>query len=308
MRAPNIKLSVKNPDGSASDQGNWVTLYALDSEGRQNWVAGGSTDILGNAFFDVDTSKYTKFTINIDPQQSNHNVATTSLTNSGNGYLPSEINNHSFRLSTPNLTISANAKTISGSTIVNSWGWFGVERLNPSDRSSLGWIKGQGLDQNGTGVINLPPSGEFVLHVYPGPNRVGAQTDCIVTTDSGGVVSILSGHCAAGALVGTTLTLDLDKGNVYGKVVDSAGNPVANAIVYAQVTPGGNDKTAIVGTTDSNGNYGLTLSMASVWIISVVPFNDSNGTTQLTKGTGDPFTPNSMASTSMEKNFQLSSK
>jgi branched-chain amino acid transport system substrate-binding protein len=308
MSAPNIKLSVKNPDGSASGTGNWVSLYAQDADGNQNWIAGSNTDDLGNAFFNVDTSSFTKFTINIEPNQFNHEVSTTTLTNAGNGYLLSEINNQSFRLNTPNLTIASNAKTISGSTIVNSWGWFGVERLNPSDRSSLGWIRGQGLDQNGSGVSNLAPSSEFVLHIYPGPNRVGAQTDCIVTTDSGGVVSILSGHCAAGALVGTTLTLDLDKGNVYGKVVDSAGNPVVNAIVYAQVTPGGNDQTAIVGTTDSNGNYGLTLSTASVWIISIVPFNDSNAVTQLTKSTGDPFTPTSMSAASVEKNFQLSAK
>jgi hypothetical protein len=307
MLAPNLKISVLNIDGTPAGTNSYVQLYGFDQKLNKIWLGCTWTDATGSTYFNVDTSTFTSFGIHVEPGSS-QTAAGIDYDNNGAGYSLADINNHSFRLGQPNLTLIAIGKNSSGNSRNNSWGWFNVIQIDPITHNDVKWIAGLGFDQSGSHTLFLPPSSSYRIRIYPGPYVVGAETDCLVTTNSSGVVSLVADQCGVSTLNGATLSVNLSAGNVYGTVTDKSGNPVANAIVYAQVVTGGTEKTAVVGTTDSSGNYGLSLNNMTSYTISIIPFNDSNSGVQLLRSTSDPFTVTSLSPGAIRKDFQLGTK
>ena len=158
-------------------------------------------------------------------------------------------------------------------------GWVGIENVNISDTSTIGWYNGYGLDQLGTTSISLPSSSRFKLTVYPSPGVAGVSTSCYLTTDGAGTVNALAGNCSAGsAVVSKLLTITLPIGNTSGLVVETGtAIPVVGAIVYANIVTGGvrstDPLTAVVTSTNLNGRYSMQLDPSLTWQITVTPVN-----------------------------------
>ena len=317
LPAPNIKFRATYPDASPLPTGTWTVLYSVDSYGNKNWLGGFNVDASGYAAYLVDTNTYTKFAVEVDaPWSALDTYATIVYDSQTTGLRANDVNGHSFSVGTPNVLVRVSSHNGLNQTVVNNWGWISVEKIDSVTDNTLAWIGGYNLNNQGGKGILLAPSATYRIRAYPGPNRAGAVTQCEVVVNSSGTPSSLAGKCGAGSWTGTTLAMTLDNGNVVGNITGSITDPVtgvqsdtgiANAIVYANWTVGGTDATAVIGTTDSNGRYGISLDPNKAWTMKAIPINDPSDKVQYASLALPSFTPTS-GSSSNTKNFKLSAR
>ena len=278
LAAPNTHVTVKGPAGEAINSGAWVTLFSVFPGGGRNWLGGSNTDVNGVAAFNLDSAAISgKLAVQVDaPWNLKATYSGKTYDNTGAGLDYVSVNNATFNLTTPNLIL--NVKDSTGLSGIQS-GWVGIENVNISDTSTIGWYNGYGLDQLGTTSISLPSSSRFKLTVYPSPGVAGVSTSCYLTTDGAGTVNALAGNCSAGsAVVSKLLTITLPIGNTSGLVVETGtAIPVVGAIVYANIVTGGvrstDPLTAVVTSTNLNGRYSMQLDPSLTWQITVTPVN-----------------------------------
>jgi hypothetical protein len=281
MKGPNIHAAIKDPSGNALGTNFWATLYSLDIHGDRQWLGNGGTDSDGNVAFLVDTSTVSKVVLEVDvPNTVGQSYANTIWDNNGVGYNPQDLASATLHLATPNLKITSLAfNSLTSAVDTNTYGWAMVEKFDTTTNQPIQWVSSFGLNDQGQAAINLAASTTYRLTVFPGPNKSGAGTACLLRTNSAGtpVVSLVSGGCLTGTLNSTALSLTLSHGNTNGTVTDASNKPVVGAIVTAQV--GSDTSTTIVTSTDANGTFGMNLTGAlSNWTIKVIPFNPPTGT------------------------------
>ncbi|CAB4751662.1 unannotated protein [freshwater metagenome] len=284
LQAPNTRVTVKIPDGSATARaGSWVNLYKTN--GGWQWLGASGTNSSGVASFnlEVDTAT-TVFSVQIDApwdQKSIYSGATYE-----NLTWDEVISIVGFRLKSPNLklTVKNNAGTKPANT-----SWVSAEVLN-SDNNPIKWLGGTGLDRNGSASFTLPDTinGEKIkITAHPG-SEIGVDTVCILTVDAN-VATADPVLCPGSVDTATALTFDLALGNIRGlvtAVIDSATVGVAGAIVYAnQIVAGVKSTDAAtekITSTGPDGRYDLDLDPAFDWyiIISAIntPSDVENGT------------------------------
>jgi hypothetical protein len=287
LPAPNTSLFVKLPNGSSAGSNAWVTLEriyknnAQQETGRQ-WIAGSNTDSNGKATFNIVETNVA-YAVRIEAPWNQKDLFAGATYETGTGVIGltwNQVNGQDFRLSSPNLTLSV--KISDGSQAMSN-GWIGVQKVNSSDVPQK-WIAGYGLDQNGKVSIKLDSNDRFKVTIYPGMGITGVATDCIVTTNGSGVVSLVNGKCGTAILSNAIVTLPIATGNVTGVVTGPNSQIVAGAIVKASIH-GTNpqDSDFIVTSTDKNGVYNLQLDGTSNqhWDITVIPVNTSSDSVRL---------------------------
>ena len=276
LQAPNTSVTIKLPDGTTSAGANaWVSIISIIKNGSgqeigRNWLGGSNTDSDGRATFNlVDTSL--AYVVQIEAPWNQRDLYAGAIYDSNTtGLTWSLVNGHSFALRSPNLTMAVRTNDSSASI---SGGWLSVESANVSNQPT-GWIGGYGLDQNGKVSLTLDANGRFKITTYPAPGVVGVPTSCIVTTNGSAIVSLVSGQCGTGNLVGTTITLPLANGNVTGVVtIQGTSTPVIGAIVSANYAGSTDTSTLVITSTDKNGTYNLQLDPSHHWDITVTPVN-----------------------------------
>jgi hypothetical protein len=100
-------------------------------------------------------------------------------------------------------------------------------------------------------------------------------TNCNIHTDASAVV--ITDTCPAGVFTGIDLAVVLDAGNLQGHALDSLGNPVSGAVIFATATDSnGNpildstgNQVRVKTTTDKNGRYGLQLDQTYTWTVAL---------------------------------------
>lgn len=289
---PNTRVRVLAPDETPVGAGAWVGLMVdpiSDScDGCRIWLGGGQTDDEGYAAFSVDDQYLTagnKFYLDVNaPWNQRQTYAPVQYEGVNNGGLTyAEVKDQSFKLATPNLTITL---LQNGNGKAAKWSWIGVEEVDASDNYSfVDWVGGSGVDNRGLATVSLEGSKTFRLTAHPGPASVGVRTTCLVETTSDRTVGIVTGECALGVLSGGgNLELALSAGNVSGTVTyDDAGTPtaVAGAIVYAEAA--GQESVSTV--TNSNGGYSLQLEEGIAWTMKVFVVSRAGDPVQLVSNT-----------------------
>jgi len=273
LAAPNTRLRVLAPNGTAVGQGAWVSLLAVPKSNVNTriWVGGSVTDSSGWATFNIDTSTiFDTFTVEVNaPWDQRQTYSTKSYVDT----TFASINNNSstFRLAAPNLVL----KVLASGGAINKWGWVGVELVDGNNSS---WIGGYGVDEKGGVALSLAPntgSAYYRVTSNPGPGKSGARTVCNITNTSGTLSRENLPGC--GAISAGSETITLNAGNVTGRVTATAGGTaIPNAIVYANLsdTATATEATSLVTATDADGNYGLQLDTSKSWIIKIFPAND----------------------------------
>jgi hypothetical protein len=292
MPAPNTKISVKKANGTPIGRDSWVELFQVIG-GNKNWLGSSTTDIDGNATFNIDTTiidtTTAKFALQIHaPWNLKSEYVDKMFDNGGSGFSWNQIDvitngGNVFALPSPNLRVAVKVT----SAILNKWGWFMVES---SDSAGLvtGWISSAGLDEFGKSSVLIPSNGKFKLTAYPGPGKAGAATSCFINTDAGGAITSVE-TCTAGVQVTLgqlpteaaikLLTLTLESGNVRGHLTKPDNSPAVNVVVYANYDL--NDANAVITSTDENGNYGLQLDPNKTWSVKYIPLTPTDGTLKL---------------------------
>ena len=276
---PNTVLHIKTPNGSAPIGANaWINLYSFDTATANNfhWQGSSSTDSLGDAYFNVDSSTATADTrwgIEINaPWDQRQNYATNYIGGyqQANDWLHgltwTELNSILLAPLTPNLTLTV--KTPAGDAL--RYSWVSLEELNPQDNSVIAWKNGTGLDFNGRGALLLSGNKRYRVTAYPN-GSAGTVTQCVIdaSATSPTVLTTAANLCNSGSLVSGALILNLEAGNVTGTVVDGSAVPVAGAVVYA--ISGTDTSTAVTTSTTSTGRFGFNLDTTKSWNILVIP-------------------------------------
>ena len=276
---PNTKLRVMKPDNSAGIANSWVSIFEFNPsqpEFGMRWVAGSNTDSNGYAAFNIDTSTAmsgdaTRYKVEVNPPWNNKTLYSQKWYGDGAGLELNQIHDQTFAIGTPNLTIKVKAP---GGLVASKWGWVGVEEVNSSDQY-VSWLGGFGLDDNGATAITLAANKRYRLFANPSSGRPGTRTDCIVTTDTSTVTTVVS--CGSYSMNTTPnpdeLTITLYSGNVAGTVKDPNGAVLAGAIIYAFFD--GNVANAVTAVTDSTGVFGLQLDHTKTWTIRILPLNST---------------------------------
>lgn len=274
--SPNTRIHIVDPATSANLSNSWVAVIAFDpaSPNNRRWLGGGNTNSSGYVSINLDTSTVLstwRFAVEINaPWNQRQMYATNYDNNSGTGFTWAQlINLPNKSPKAPNLKLTIQTSN----SIANKYGGIGIEEVNSSD-VTINWVSGYGLNEEGKFGLFLAASKRYRITVSPGAGKSGASTSCIVTTDSSEVVSLVAGKCAVGAtLSSTVLSFKLAGGNVVGIVKRASGNqdPVAKAIVYANVPNAVDESTAVITSTDDDGMYGLQLDPTKTWNIKVFP-------------------------------------
>jgi len=304
LSAPNTRLRVLGPTGTAVGAGAWVSLLAIPKSNPNTriWVAGSNTDKDGWATFNIDTSTvYDSFTVEVNaPSDQRQTYSTATYGNSGSTLTFATLNNNSttFRLGTPNLVL----RILAPDSSVNKWGWVGVELIDGANSS---WVGGYGIDDKGGVALSLSVNTGgtyYQITSNPAPGKSGARTVCKITNTSGTLTRTDLPGC--GAITAGAATITLNAGNVTGRVTATAGGTaIAGAIVYANLSDATGDTTSVITATDANGNYGLQLDNSKTWIIKVFPINAVTDV-QYRDGLVDAFIPTD----STTKNISLATK
>jgi hypothetical protein len=242
-------------------------------------VGGSNTDSSGVAVFNVANPSDTtiRYAIQVNPSWTETNYAAQIFTNNGQGYTYAQINNQSFTLGSPNLTVTSKSKT--GSS-VNLGGWVCAEYFNNTNGYSTQWISCQGLNQLGTAKMLLPNTDaanvdqKYIrLTFNSGDSSYGATISCTVTVTAGVVAG--SGLASGCSISGGSITQNLSAGNVQGVVKRASDNTgVAGAIIKATIHgESGSDleRDAIMTTSGSDGSFGLQLDSSKLWDIKIIP-------------------------------------
>ena len=267
LQAPNTRVTVVDPSNTPVGQGAWVVLFKDGQNGAREWIGGSNTGSNGQAVFNV-TDETGTFTIEVNAPHGKRGQF-ASKTYSGLTY--AQLDDSTRALATPNLKLKVQQPTLqNGTNKAAKWSWVNIERIN-EQFIPTGWVPGSSTDDLGLASSFLDADGNYRLTVYPGGGSVGARTTCDVTV-AAGVVSLIDGRCAAGAVSEQGFTITLSRGNVTGTitVVDSA-TPLAGAIVVAERVDDTLPDQQF--TTGVDGTYGFQLAQGD-WRIKVYYVNE----------------------------------
>lgn len=310
---PNTRLTVLAQDGIAKRANSWVEVFKQESWGLR-WIGGASSNFEGIAELNLENSLVNdpsaRFTLYV-------NAPWNERTNSARGVYTdlsyAQLNQQSFKLSSPNLKVTVRQALGAGTS---RWGWIGLQKKRIVQGVTYwDWYSGVGLDENGFASLSLESSSAFRLTAYPGPGSAGSQVSCEVATDANGLVSKSLTDCAAGGTISNAaLEITLSAGNLQGRVFRPGGTVgLAGAIVFAEaINPA--DNTLVSGVTaeavtDSTGSYGLQLSTQYNWSIKVFYVNPPGTTVPLaSKTTPEIVTSSSLSGEGTTLNITLSAR
>ena len=299
---PNVTLQINRPGTSSNlGQGAWVSVISFLPDihgGISNFTwAGASTDSNGIAHFYLDTSTATADTrwgVTVDApwnqrdQYSTKSYGTYDASGDwSHGLTWDQLVGQSYSPALPNLKVTINRND---GVTPNRYGWVLIEELADNGNPMKG--NGSGLDYNGKTSLLLGNSKHYRITAFPNGGE-GAQTACLVDTDSSGVMSSPTNGCAAGVvtnpndLTQRTLTVSLNLGNVTGTVKDNTGHGVSGAIVVASV-PADNTVAQVTTSTNDAGRFGLQLDSTKVWSITILPPGTSLRNKTLTQSVTPP--------------------
>jgi hypothetical protein len=127
--------------------------------------------------------------------------------------------------------------------------------------------------------MKLDNSKTYKITAYPGYKASGTTTECIVSVDGSGIVSTVSGKCAAiSSITNGIADFTLSAGNVVGRVVRPNGtSPVEGAIVFAEAynSISGSVITGktLEAVTNANGDWGIQLDTSYTWKLKIFYVN-----------------------------------
>lgn len=302
---PNTTITVKNPDGSATVSNSGVSLFRKPSgQSWYQWVGYANSDLDGKATFNVENeTNGDLFMIDV---QSPWNQRGTYAQKRYSDLTFSQLNNQTFRLSAPNLKLALKQPL---STNISRWSHVSVEEVDSSNYTWRDWVGGYGSDYSGIVTMFLGSSKTFKITAYPGYGSDGTTTTCFVSTDSSGVVSIVSGKCSAiSSITNGEADFSLSAGNLTGTVTrgdTSAG--VDGVIIYAEAFIAGTTTNANIQlrtSTKQNGQYGMLLDSQYDWKVKVFYVNRDTGT-QLSTTLDAVTITSSQLSSAVTQNFAL---
>lgn len=281
LSAPNTRIKVKTPTGTAAGAGAWVSLFKEDTTACvwcRTWVGGSQTSVNGVAVFNVTDTTGT-FLVEVNaPYNQKDDFAQKSY--SAQPYESLDAT-EGYALGAPNLVVTVKKPN---SAAASTWAWVGVESLDNSGNVT-GWVGGYGTNEEGLTAVLIPSSGKFRITGNPGFGSTGVRTTCDVETNAGGVVTLAATGCSSGALVGNALALTLSLGTLTGTVEykvshgSATTKPLLGAVVYAEPVTSATDMTLRSGvaaeqftTSDASGNFGLNLG-AGYWRIKTFYVN-----------------------------------
>ncbi len=271
---PNTTITIKRPSlNTAVGQGGWATLYQ-EENGWRRWIGHANTDLDGKATFNIENSAdaAARYTLEVNaPWADRQSYSMKRYTNLSF----SQLNNQSFNLATPNLTLNMKQALGAG---VSKWGYVHVDEVNAANNYNwVDWVGGSSVDVDGLVNLTLGSSKTFKINAYPGFGSVGTYTSCYVSVDSSGVVSPIVGKCTAlGTVTNGVADFTLSAGNVQGFVKKSDNTTAAaGAIVFAQAYSGSTlvDGVTFETTVAANGSYGMQLDSAYTWKLKVFYVN-----------------------------------
>lgn len=287
----NTRIRVTKPDSSESATTyTWVYVYELvdGCTGCRNWVGGSYVSTNGEAKFRVSEDPNKRFVLGIWPSWEDRNdFAHKFHDKDGAGYTGAELNSLSFALGAPNLFLRVFAP---GGVASSKWAYVSIDIVDSETTQLINGYRGMQLDQNGRGGVLLDPSNTYRISIYPGNGEVGSTTQCIVRTNSSGVVTADSNKCWGATVSSSILQLNLSSGNVRGTVKNSSGQPLSGVIVYANYQE--TMTSSVVATSDSSGVFGLELGSDKNWTITFIPLT--------TDGTTSPYLSDTRGVTSAE--------
>ena len=283
LPSPNTHLTLlETTTGSVAEPNGWVNLMVFSNGYISGNVGSSGTDVSGQAVFNVanPSDASVKYAVQVNPSWSDTTYAQTLYTNNGAGYSYSQINNATFTLGSPNLTLTSKNKNGSGP---NLGGWVCAEYFNGNTGYTTSWITCLGLNQNGQAKVLLPNTSgssdqQYIrLTFNSGDASYGATTSCTVVVANGVVQP--SGLTGSSCQVsGGQITQNLSAGNVQGQVLRQDTTPVVGAIVKAIVhglSGSAAESTAVMTSTSSDGSFGLQLDSSKTWDIKIIPVHVS---------------------------------
>ena len=279
---PNTQIHVIRPDTNASAGWyNYLSVYRINPSNPNNWEWAGwsGTNGEGIATLNIETTTANaswNYKLYISPSWELRNTFTGKmLDNNGAGFTFAQLNSLNFALGTPNLQITS---LLPDAATPNKWGYVAVEEVNDS-LTVTSWIASDGLNDYGRASFTLPSSKKFRVTIHPGPGRSGTATFCYLQTDGGGAISKITGQCDSGeTTTATAMTFTLARGNVIGKITAADGTGIAGAVIYANLVSATNDDSAVIGCSNSSGDYGLILKSGQSYELKIYPINKA-GTT-----------------------------
>lgn len=284
---PNTRVRVLAPDDTPVGAGAWVGLMvdpvSDGCDGCRIWLGGGQTNDEGYSAFSIDDQYLTsgnKFYLDVnapwDQRQVYAPVQYEGVDNAGLTY--AQVKDQSFKLATPNLSITLLQNT---NGMAAKWSWISVEEVDATNYTFLDWVGGSGVDNRGLASMSLEENKTFRLTAHPGPSSVGVRTTCLVSTGNDRRVLKVEGECTLGEWIGEgSLKLVLSAGNISGTVsYDEGGTPVAiaGAIVYAEAA--GQESVSTV--TNANGSYSMQLEDGVAWSMKVFVVSRAGDPVQL---------------------------
>ncbi len=293
---PNTKLRVMDPVANANvGAGAWVSLFEYkpsDPSYGVRWLSGSNTDSSGYAAFNVDTATVAssiRYKLEVNPPwNKKSDLSVKTYDNSGSGLQLTDINNQSFNLGTPNAYVNVMGPDAS---TANSWGWIGIEEINSSNQW-VAWVGGFGLDNLGKSAVTLGANKRYRISANPSGGRAGTRTECLITTDTSTVISRVTNMCSAGAVTTvnslSSLQINLNAGNVVGRVLSPTSKVVVGATIYANVAGAADETDAVTTSTNALGVFGLNLDQSKTWTIKIFPFNAAGATEVLANLTRSP--------------------
>ena len=300
---PNTQIHVVRPDTNASAGWyNYLSVFRINPAHPDwwDWAGWSGTNADGIATLNIETTTANaswKYKMYISPSWELRNSFTGKmLDNNGAGYTFAQLNSLTFALGTPNLQVTSLLPDVA---TPNKWGWVGVEEVNDS-LTVIGWVASDGLNDYGKASFTLPSAKKFRVTINPGPGRAGTSTSCFLQTDNSGLISKVENQCSSGeTTTATAMTFTLARGNVIGKIEAADGTGIAGAVIYANLVGAVNDDNAVIGCSNSSGDYGLILKAGQNYQIKVYPINKS-GTTYLDKTDLASFTVPGSGSTTVD--------
>ena len=280
LPSPNTHFTVlETTTGTVAEPNGWAQLLLLNNGYISGNVGSSNTDANGQAVFNVTNPSDTsvKYAVQVNPSWSDTTYAPTLYTNSGAGFTYSQINGAIFTLGSPNLTVTSKAKN---GTSANLGGWVCAEYFNGNTGYTTSWITCQGLNQNGAAKMLLPwttgtQDQQYIrLTFNSGDASFGATNSCTVVVTNG-VVQGSGMQGTSCSVSGGSINENLSAGNVQGRIIrQDTSAAVVGAIVKATVhglTGAAAEASAIMTSTDINGNFGLQLDPSEPWDLKVIP-------------------------------------
>lgn len=269
---PNTRITIKTPAGVIAPYSQ-VTLYK-EMSGYRNYIDYSSADENGLAAFNIENyTSSDRFSIEVRaPWELRQTHATATYRNISFANL----NNQEFALAAPNFKLNIKQALGVG---VSKWGGISIQEVNAINFGFIDWVGSYGVDEAGFSAMKLDNSKTYKITAHPGYKAAGTTTECFVSVDGAGIVSTVSGKCAAiSSITNGVADFTLSAGNVVGRIVRPNGtSPVEGAIVFAEAynSVSGSVITGktLEAVTNANGDWGLQLDTSYTWKLKVFYVN-----------------------------------